>query len=352
MKRRSEKHFEYRREDTIGEVKVHLRSVSTLRAMVLEMASFLAVNSKFNGFILLVDPVISEARLQEEWQKYMQTILPDITRRLSLLKYRGGKFHGRPEDFKGWPEDLGRELRFHLDEALKSISWASSERLPRPDYFSVILKVLLQHKLVKTPPERLTSKSIGQLAGCSYPTVASTLNKLDHVLLKSSSQGIELKRFPKEAWQAAILGSRKSRSTKFYQDRSGKPRTPAILMERLASLQIESVAIGGVQAAQSHFSDLDIAGNPRLDLSIHAPGKTVDLSFINSLDPALQQVNDLNAPVHLAVHFTRSAESYFSPFAPGLKRAGVVDCLLDLHEMHFHAQANEWLANLLNERSG
>lgn len=51
------------------------------------------------------------------------------------------------------------------------------------------------------------------------------------------------------------------------------------------------------------------------------------------------------------LHFVRSKESYFSDFSNGLKRAGVVECMLDLHEMRFVDQANDWMNALLKQRA-
>jgi hypothetical protein len=118
-------------------------------------------------------------------------------------------------------------------------------------------------------------------------------------------------------------------------------------MERLARMQLGHVAVGGVPAASAWYPGIDIAGNPRLDLSVHAPGKQVDLSFVQALDPALQEAADPAAPAHLALHFTRSKESYHTQLAPGLQRAGRVDTLFDLHDLRFDQLANEWLGVLL-----
>jgi hypothetical protein len=335
--------FDYEHNGLVGEVKLRLRALSALRAMILKIASYLAVREKEHGFVLLVDPVISSASLQQEWRSLERTLQRHIVDRMSLFTYE-------KNDFNGWPEQPGAGMKEYLQEALGLVAWPGGYSLPRPDYSAVILGTLLQQKLTKTPPESLTVKSIGQLAGCSYPTVAARLKHLDYVLQRSQGQGVELKRFPVQEWKALVLQSRKARSSKYFRDRSGKPRTPAALLDRLARMELDEVAVGGAIAAETMFPEIDIIGNPRLDLCVHAPGKTVDLGFIEALDPALQETGEAESPVHVALHFTRSQESYFSELAPGLKRVGLVDCLLDLHDMHFDRQANEWLAALVQDR--
>jgi len=333
--------FDYAKDNVVGVVKSHLRALAPLHSTFLEIAAYLAAHESALGFVLIVDPGVSEARLQQEWQTIVQTIRQDIAQRMSLFKYE-------KEAYQGWPQDPEPQVRIHLDAALNALpAVIRTTQLPRPDYYSIILKILIQHCLTRTPPAPLTARLIGELAGCSFPTVKSALDRLNHLLRKAPGGGIELKRFPAEEWQALILGADRVRATKRYQDRSGKPRSPAFLIERLAGLQRENVAVGGVTAALDFYPELDLVGSPRLDLCIHAPGRYADLSFIEELDPALQESSDPEAPVYLALHFVRSKESFFTEFANGLKRAGVVECLMDLYEMRLPDQANDWMNALL-----
>ena len=338
---RSQKHrFDYAEGDVVGAVRSRLRALAPLRSAFIEIASFLAAHENSLGFVLLTDPGVSAARLEQEWQNIAKIVRPEIARRISLFNYTAGAY-------QGWPPDRVPELRSHLDRVLVGASTSTGIKLPRADYFTIILKMLLEHRLSGTPAMPLTAKLIGKLAGCSFPTVKSALDQLKHVLRKSPVGGVELKRFPAQEWQALILGADRSRATRRYQDRSGKPRSPAFLIERLARLQREDIAIGGVVAALDFYPELDLVGNPRLDLCIHTPGKHTDLSFIEALDPALQETKDAQAPVSLALHFVRSQESFFTHFNNGLKRAGVVECLLDLYELRLPDQANDWMNALL-----
>lgn len=344
LRKHKKQRFDYAKDNVVGVVKSRLRALAPLHSTFLEIAAHLAVHENALGFVLIVDSAVSEARLQQEWQTIVLTVRQDIVQRMALFKHE-------KKTYLGWPQGREPQLRVHLDAALNALPVTRSAQLPRPDYFSIILKILIQHWLTGTPSIPLTAKLIGQLAGCSFPTVKSALDRLNHLLHKAPGGGIELKRFPAPEWQALILDADRVRATKRYQDRSGRPRSPAFLIERLAGLHRENVAVGGVTAALDFYPELDLVGSPRLDLCIHVPGKYADLSFIEELDPALQESSDPEAPVYLALHFVRSKESYFSDIAHGLKRAGLVECMLDLHEMRFSDQANDWMDALLKQRA-
>ncbi len=327
----------------VGVVKPRLRALAPLRSAFIEIASFLAAHENSLGFVLLTDPGVSAARLEQEWQNIAKIVRPEIAQRTSLFDYTAGAY-------QSWPPDRVPELRSHLDRVLDGASTSTGIKLPRANYFTIILKLLLEHRLSGAPAIPLTAKLIGELAGCSFPTVKSTLDQLTHVLRKSPGGGIELKRFPAQEWQALILGADRSRATRRYQDRSGKPRSTAFLIERLANLHRDDIAIGGVAAALDYYPELDLVGSPRLDLCIHAPGQHADLRFIEALDPALQETKGAEAPVSLALHFVRSKASFFTDFSNGLKRAGVVECLLDLYELRLPDQANDWMNELLKQK--
>jgi hypothetical protein len=332
--------FDYIGHGVVGEVKRGLRSVTALRASFMQLAVFLAEHQETRGFIVLDDPVISDDRLREEWAGYTRAVLPEVAQRLSLIKHV-------EREYQGWPQRPDADLLEHVRRALGPGQRTRGVTLPRADCQSMVLIVLLENLLSGAEAELLTVKSVCQRAGCSYPSVALALGKLDSVLRRTPQRGVALRGFPVPQWRALVLESRKVRSSRYYQDRSGQPRRPADLLQRVAAMRLEHVAVGGVPAASAWYPGLDIAGNPRLDLCVHAPGKQVDLGFVQALDPALQETDDPSAPAHLALHFTRSKASYYAELSPGLSRAGRVDSLLDLHDLRFDQQADEWLDAML-----
>jgi hypothetical protein len=336
----SDSPFDYAKNGVVGEVKHALRSVNALRAVFLQLAVYLARHQDARGFILLDEPLVSDDRLRAEWTGFVSATRPEVAERLSLVKHA-------ERSYLGWPQRPAPDLLEHVRQALHPQPLVQGLTLPRADCPSLVLIVLLESLLAGTSPGSLTVKSIGQRAGCSYPSVAAALRGLEPTLRRAPGRGVELRRFPVREWRALVLASRKVRSSRYYRDRSGQPRQAGALMERLARMQLNHVAVGGVAAASAWYPGIDIAGNPRLDLSVHAPGKHVDLGFVQALDPALQEEADPAAPAHLALHFTRSRESYHTQLAPGLQRAGRVDSLLDLYDLRFDPQADEWLREML-----
>jgi hypothetical protein len=344
MSVRPDTQFDYAANGVVGEVKSRLRSVSALRDGVMRLAVYLARHPDARGFMMLHEPAISDERLQNEWAGIESALSPGVVERLILVKHTG-------RTYEGWPRRPQPDLVAHLRKAFDAKP-AAGEVLPRADCRSLVLIVLLENLLSRSSPGALTVKSICEAAGCSYPSVAATLDELEPVLRRTPDRSVELRRFPTDEWRALVLASRKLRSSRYFRDASGQPRPPAALIERLGKMQLDHVAVGGVPAATAWFQDLDIVGNPRLDLLVHAPGKRADLAFIHQLDPALQESDDLSTPANLALHFTRSKQDHFAEWTMGLKKAGRVDCLLDLHDLGFGQQAEEWLHAMLEGATG
>jgi len=110
------------------------------------------------------------------------------------------------------------------------------------------------------------------------------------------------------------------------------------------------LAIGGVLGAKYYYPNLDLVGTPRLDLSLHCPGKRLNLDFIERLDPALKRVEDPLAPANVVVHAVRQADAQFTPREGGLAWADPVECLFDLHEARLELQAGQFLDALQRQR--
>ncbi len=337
--------FDYESANLIGEVKYGLRAVPLIRSAILQLADALSRNVAQQGFLLLVDSYVSRKRINEEWALIQRILNPDIAERLNIYLKRG-------ERVNGWPRDPNEEMSAHLIRAVKEASAEAGMRLPKTDYFSVILKILLLNWLGHSSqkPEVMTMKRLGELAGCSYPTVASSIDRLKGFLQHSYSEGIQLRRFPSEEWHSMILGADKIRTTQRLVDRSGQPRRPKFLMDRLAKMRLDYIGVGGVPGALAVYPDLNITGSPRLDICIHAPGKIADVDFVKKLDPALELTKDQMEPALVVLHFVRSEYSYFEQHLPGIKRAGWVECMLDLHEMRLGEQADEWLHQWIREK--
>ena len=327
-------------QDLWVEVKSRTHGFRNLRGGLLEFAYWLAEHPQDRGLLVLVDSRITEKRLQEEWQNAAQVISPDIMRRLILA-------WGRQEQYLGLPQDLGQDFREWLDHLVKGESLRGR---PGESYYT-ILQILLHEWLLGKEP--MTRAWLGRVAGCSYPTVAAALRRLDPYLLRHSDRRVELKYFPRDEWARLLAVSDRVRGTARFAVPSGEPRSPDEHLERLERLGVKNVAIGGVLGARHYDPNLDLVGTSRLDLSLHSPGKRADLGFIEMLDPALQPVDNSLQSANVAVHIIRRTEAFFTPGPEGaLPWADPVECLLDLHEAHLQLQVNELLRTLEAQRSG
>ena len=62
-----------------------------------------------------------------------------------------------------------------------------------------------------------------------------------------------------------------------------EPSSPGRLLKRIQNMELENVSVGGVFGSKHNFSELNLVGSPRLDLSIHSPEGSADLRFVERL---------------------------------------------------------------------
>lgn len=317
--------------DVVVEIKRQVHSFRNLRANLLQLAYYLAQEPGARGLLVLLDSRISDERLQKELRLAEQTLRPELARRLFVALERNGRFHGLPED-------LGADFRDWLREAIGKESGAAGRRKQSPE--AVFMVLLHQWLLGKGP---MTAKSIMKTVGCSHPTVANALRRLGPVVERLSDRRVQLRYFPHEEWARLVANSADVRATRRFTDRSGQRRSAESLLRRMAKLQREDIAVGGVLGARYHYPGLDILGTARLDLSLHTPARRADWTFIERLDPGLREAERAEEPIVLAVHLVTREKPLFEPSKEGLAWADPVECLLDLHEAHLEPQAQEFL---------
>jgi hypothetical protein len=216
--------------------------------------------------------------------------------------------------------------------------------LPRPDYPFVVLQILLRRWLLHQGP--MTTKELTETAGCSYPTAARALAGLRNSIHRHASRQIGLERFPDQEWGRMVALADRARSTRRFVDSSGQPQAPARLVEQFRELRIEGVAVSGVAGARHLYPDIDIVGEPRLDLTVHCPGRHFDDSFLQGLDPALIRSEDPRKPAAVVLHALRRTTPFFERGRRGESWADPVECLLDLHDLRLDAQARALVAHL------
>lgn len=322
-------------DDAIFEVLVETKDARRLRAALMELARVANADKVRRMRLVLEEPTITESRLHEEWKGAASALRPELFARLSMVIRQSGKWTGIPvppdaDEIAVLEEILQHELSRRPASASRS-SEAHHE----------ILRILIHQWLLGKGP--ITVSSLMEISGTSHPTVSRSLERFDHYLKRHSDRSVELRSFPREEWARWLAVSDDVRGTVRFADRSGQARSPESLFRRLRQLKRQDIAVGGVLGAKHYQPSLDLVGNPRLDLSIHAGRKTADLSFVERLDPGLAKTVRRDEPPTLVIHTIRRAESLFQPGEDGLPWADPVECLLDLHEARLESQALEFL---------
>ena len=324
--------------DALIEVKIGVDSLRTLTDAIIRLAFALGERPETRGFLVLADSAITLPRLQEEWTRVAQVLRPKIHHRLNVCIHQGGQFVGVPDD----PDaDLQMRLAKVVERERGAIHGKRASRSSEPYYD--ILRIIINQWIKRVGP--LTSRWLGEAAGCTYPTVASALEKLEKYLVRHSDRRVELKAFPRDEWFRLVANADKVRQTLRFADHSGQPRSVESLVARLQKLDLEGVAIAGVLGARRLYPALDLIGTPRLDLTLHCRARQPDIGFLRQLDPALKPAAG-EEPARLVIHLLRYPHRFSETDADGILWADPVECLLDLHEMRLESQALEFLQAL------
>lgn len=327
---------DFRWGQTVVEVKSDPHSFRNLRAGLLQLAYYLADQPNRRGVLLLGDPRISDDALREEWRLAERTLRSELLDRLTLAVKRG-------KDIVVVAGKLDPGLQERAAEMI-----AQEIRPPeirnRPTSDAVFL-VLLLHWFRRSGP--MTTRYLMDAVGCSYPTVAEALRRLQTSIRRDSDRRVQLWGFPTEHWGRVVANRDRVHPVIRYIDRSGQRRSPDALLKRARGLDIAELAVGGVLGARHYYPELDLRGIPRLDLTLHAGKGKADLSFVERLDPALERTDDKNEPVALAVHVLATQGRFFKTVGDGLPFADEVDCLLSLYDARLDAQAKDFLDHLV-----
>lgn len=323
--------------NSIFEVLVGPRDMRRLRASLVDVARGLGGLRERRGILVLDEPQVRESRLREEWASIQSIFRPEILHRLAVVIHR-----------EGVPDQVFGQLDSQEQESIPAIIEHARRHELRPvrrpsEAFFDILRLLLVHWFRKSGP--LTSKDLCAQSGFSYPTVAAALAKLDPVLIRHSDRRIELRSFPRDAWFKLVAQAEKVRTSQGYADRSGRPRPPEALVDRLRELGRDDIAVAGVLGARHYLPGLDLIGTPRLDLVVHCGKARAPNDFLRRLDPALKPVEQ-GEPPQVVVHTLYRPEAFFTRSGKGGVWADEVECLLDLHEMRLEAQALEFVERL------
>jgi len=310
------------------EVKSGLHSFRNLRAGLLQLAYYLARESAKHAVLVLANSRISDTALARERELAGRALRPEVLRRLSIAVARGNRIVGLPKELDG-------EFRLYLQDLVARETRKATKRWRQPA--EAVFLVLLNQWFLRAEP--MTTRWLMGAVGCSYPTVATALRRLEPVIRRSSDRSVRFWGFPGEQLQSVVANLDRAHPTVRYVDRSGQRRSPEALLRRAEGLDRTDLAVGGVIAARRYYPELDLRGTPRLDLTLHCPDETADLSFVELLDPALERTHVRDGAATLAVHILRRREAFFVTDGDGLSFADRVSTLLDLYDARLGTQA-------------
>jgi len=322
-------------------VKSGIFTARDLRSILVSAAYDLERTPENRYLCVLVDSKFTRERVKSELQAFKRIIHPQMAGRIYLTLFHQAKgFIDFPENEFGISQN---ELRQFIQEQV-ALTGKNSPGATR----SAVLNLLALSWLNRDEPQ--TTEALCQASGASYPTVVNTIKELEaeNLIARQSDRRVSLKRFPERLWKRWVVDGEARKSIRF-NDRSGQPRTPEDLAERLQELNLPNVAIGGVIGAKHYYPMLNITGSPRLDLIVHGGVKS-DLAFITKLDPALRQINNLMDPENVVVHFLPRAESMFIKDHNGLLLADPIECLANLYQAGLDYQGEDMLSTLIAKR--
>ena len=327
---------DFRLGDTNVAVKSDIHSFRNLRAALLQLAYYVAAAPQERGILVLTNPRITDAALQKEWSMVKLSLRPEIVRRLALAGRRKEEIFTIAGNL---PPNLSSRLPRYVDQA------PGAQPYRAPQSSDAILLVLLNQWFLRKGP--MTTQWLIQAVGCSYPTAANALRRLEHVIKRLSDRRLQLWGFPMDEWQRVVASRERAHPTLHYVDRSRQRRSADSFLRRASGLDRDDIAVGGVIAARHYYPEFDLRGTPRLDLTLHSPDGRTDLSFVENLDPALELTAGPAEPAVLAVHVLRRQASLFAPNRDGLPWVDPVATLLGLYDARLEPQAKELLDHLV-----
>lgn len=323
-------------------------TVRDLRSKFLDMVYFLqqaaagAVTSE-RGVCVLVDSKISVPRIQEELLLLEGVLHPDLAGRLIVGVYDTDssgfsctdKELTQSPEFKKW---LQKEIRKPVPRANDAHGRAQD----------AVLEALMNRWFLGE--DTVTAKSLQDQVQVSYPTVTTTMERLESLSLmqRTKDRKFQLRRFPSAEFDRWLLQRKIARPTlKFERLGLDRGRTIPEMVERLARLNLPNVAISGTVGANVHYPEIDLVGHPRLDLVLSGVQGQVDLGFLHQLDAGLEPVADNSKFGVVALHFLGTRPQPWQAQEGVLRYADPLQCMVDLHELGFDGQMREMLADLL-----
>jgi hypothetical protein len=277
----------------------------------------------------LTETRLSADRVQHELEQFRSLVGEALGRRLFLVAVEEDRVLGQlpsadPAFVAGVVAAAGRGR--------------VSRVVPRQAVISTAMQAWLDGRT------RLSVADLRRITGASYPTVAAALKVLERLrVIAPEDKGYEYAPiFAWETWQRLAEMHSVERKTIRFSDPSGLSRTPYEMAKRVNSLQSKgsalAVEIGGVLGAEKYYPSLDITAASRLDLCVYDG----DIGFVRNIDAGLVQSADPNAKAVLVVHLAYDISHRRGRFMD-LKVASAIDCLADLLEIGYQAEAADFI---------
>jgi len=322
----------------IAEVKFSVDSVRSVRIALLDLALALRQYPKAVGYLVLVEPSVTAARIAEEWEGIASILSRDVIGRLAICSVVEDRWTPNV------PMEISSEFREWILETVRTEKSTIRTPVGRLDFAFVIQKLLLYQSLVLRTPVSISW--LRRTAGCSHPTLSRVLQSLGSSIERTSDRKVSLRFMPDSELSALFSLAERSRVTKRFADRSGQPRSPEQHVQRLERLGAKGVGLGGAMAARHYDPSLDLIGTPRLDLCTHLLSDDEVTALVHRLDPALEPESDPRKPAHVVVHAVSQTDSLFEQRPGGVAWADPIECLFDLHEARLEAQTKAFTSGL------
>lgn len=331
------------------EVKTSLKGKRDLDAAILQLAEFGRAAPDLDKLILVARlPRMNSEGAEKYWQKALEVLHPDLRRRLRFVAMASdGEVSWPPRD-----EELAR-LTSVVREVLRRGASQGPQSAGRtswtPKSFDVWMVLVDAWLRVEGA---LAIREIAERSGASYPTVRESLERLQErdELHREKNRAARLSSLPRRSLGEIVVLSASLREKQRFVDRSGRTPDTAALLRRLRSLAPPGVALGGVEAARYHMSELDLLGTPRIDVTVHGPGS---LGWLERLDPALGEAGPEDASAVFVVHRANRADPGFDAVAKEpVPYASPADTLLDLYDLRLTTQADEFVNALRRKGEG
>lgn len=316
----------------------HLRNTRELRAEILDLAARL-VGSQATGQMAVVDPVVSEAAIREEWNRLIPAIAPDVRERMRLAIEHG----------------IGRAAK-------KPIRAVETRRLAldRPNYRFEVLRLLLGASLEDDGPQpeagiaaHIEGTQIGLVnaLGASPTPVRSALVALRDAGLIRRLTWLEITPEALTMEQLSRLGAL-PQTLRFRFGQGARIKSPAELVQRAEPLlgtkgpkSWQPFSLSGTPVAQHEAPGLDLIGTPRLDLVANIPrgDKLFDADIMRLLDDGLEPEPNVLAPAPVVVTVVRAGTRFDRDAGIGdVRCAHPCDVFLSLLDVGLREQALQY----------